>query len=79
MRLAGAWSAQVGNQTREQVEAREADLKALGADPDIYAKLVASLAPSVWQMDDVKRGILCQLFGGTTKARHIINPWGVSA
>lgn len=71
VRLVGGGSTQVGNATREQVEAREADLEALGADPDIYAKLVASLAPSVWQMDDVKRGILCQLFGGTTKAR----PW----
>ena len=69
VRLAGGGAAQVGNATREQVAAREAGLEALGADPDIYAKLVASLAPSVWQMDDVKRGILCQLFGGTTKAR----------
>ena len=69
VRQAGGGAAQVGNATREHVEAREADLEALGADPDIYAKLVASLAPSVWQMDDVKRGILCQLFGGTTKAR----------
>ena len=42
-------------------------LQALGADPDIYEKLTASLAPSIWQLDDVKKGILCQLFGGTTK------------
>ena len=82
------WATRRGSRWR----AREADLEALGADPDIYAKLVASLAPSVWQMDDVKRGILCQLFGGTTKARpysmygahlHLIRlscgrsePWG---
>ncbi len=59
----------MGNQTREQAEAHEAELEALGADPDIYAKLVGSLAPSIWQMEDVKRGILCQLFGGTSKAR----------
>ena len=65
----GGMRAQVGNATREQVEAREAELEALGADPDIYAKLVASLAPSIWQMEDVKRGILCQLFGGTSKVR----------
>ena len=39
----------------------------LGADPDIYEKLTASIAPSIWQLDDVKKGILCQLFGGTTK------------
>lgn len=42
-------------------------VQALGADPDIYEKLTASLAPSIWQLDDVKKGILCQLFGGTTK------------
>ncbi len=39
----------------------------LGADPDIYEKLTASIAPSIWQLDDVKKGILCQLFGGCTK------------
>ena len=42
-------------------------LQALGAEPDIYEKLTASLAPSIWQMEDVKKGVLCQLFGGTTK------------
>ena len=35
--------------------------------PDIYARLVRSLAPSIWELDDVKRGILCQLFSGTRK------------
>ncbi len=43
------------------------DVQELGADPDIYEKLTASIAPSIWQLDDVKKGILCQLFGGTTK------------
>ncbi len=42
-------------------------MQELGADPDIYEKLTASIAPSIWQLDDVKKGILCQLFGGTTK------------
>eukprot|EP00891_Asterochloris_glomerata_P005527 jgi/Astpho2/5527/fgenesh1_pm.00079_%23_8_t len=42
-------------------------IHALGAEPDIYEKLTASLAPSIWQMEDVKKGVLCQLFGGTTK------------
>ena len=42
-------------------------MQALGAEPDIYDKLTASLAPSIWQMEDVKKGVLCQLFGGTTK------------
>lgn len=25
------------------------------------------LAPSIWELDDIKKGILCQLFGGTNK------------
>lgn len=29
--------------------------------------MTSSLAPSIWELDDVKRGILCQLFGGTNK------------
>lgn len=34
---------------------------------DIYEYLARSLAPSIWEMDDVKKGILLQLFGGTNK------------
>ncbi|SGY39593.1 BQ5605_C003g02243 [Microbotryum silenes-dioicae] len=36
--------------------------------PDIYEYLSRSLAPSIWEMDDVKKGILLQLFGGTNKS-----------
>ncbi len=39
----------------------------LAADPDLYAKLTRSIAPSVWKLDDVKRGLLLQLFGGVSK------------
>lgn len=35
--------------------------------PDIYELLARSLAPSIYEMDDVKKGILLQLFGGTNK------------
>lgn len=34
----------------------------------IVAKLVASFAPSIYEEDEVKKGLLCQLFGGTPKA-----------
>jgi len=47
--------------------ARMAAIRELGAQPDCYARLVKSLAPSIWELDDVKKGILCQLFGGTNK------------
>ncbi|KAI9464040.1 MCM-domain-containing protein [Lactarius psammicola] len=45
----------------------EQKVKELSEKPDIYEILARSLAPSVWSMDDVKKGILLQLFGGTNK------------
>ncbi|KAJ8498346.1 hypothetical protein OPV22_008898 [Ensete ventricosum] len=39
-------------------------LKELSKLPDIYDRLTWSLAPNIWELDDVKRGLLCQLFGG---------------
>ncbi|KAI3763420.1 hypothetical protein L1987_53879 [Smallanthus sonchifolius] len=32
---------------------------------DIYDLLTRSLAPNIWELDDVKKGLLCQLFGGS--------------
>lgn len=66
-KLTIACAVQAGNESREEVEAKEAEMRALGAEPDIYDKLMNSVAPSIWQMDDVKKGILCQLFGGSSK------------
>ncbi|KAK2740224.1 hypothetical protein FQN55_008950 [Onygenales sp. PD_40] len=45
----------------------EEKIKATAARPDIYNLLSRSLAPSIYEMDDVKKGILLQLFGGTNK------------
>ena len=56
-----------GDATRGVQEERVAELQALARDPEILDKLVASLAPSVWELDDVKKGILCLLFGGARK------------
>ncbi|KAL0412456.1 UNVERIFIED_CONTAM: DNA replication licensing factor MCM4 [Sesamum radiatum] len=39
-------------------------LKELSKQPDIYERLTKSLAPNIWELDDVKKGLLCQLFGG---------------
>jgi DNA replication licensing factor MCM4 len=55
-----------GNITRK--EEMEAKLMELSQQDDIYELLARSLAPSVWSMDDVKKGILLQLFGGTNKS-----------
>lgn len=64
-----------GTEEEEEREGRitlkaemEEKLKELSERPDIYEILSRSLAPSVWSMDDVKKGILLQLFGGTNKS-----------
>ncbi|KAF0531199.1 MCM-domain-containing protein [Gigaspora margarita] len=36
-------------------------------DFDLYQHLAQSLAPSIYGLDDIKKGILLQLFGGTRK------------
>ncbi|GAX09822.1 DNA replication licensing factor MCM4 [Fistulifera solaris] len=48
--------------THERVQT----LYALSRRPDIYEQLTASLAPSIWELDDVKKGILCMMFGGNS-------------
>ncbi|KAK9462542.1 MCM2/3/5 family-domain-containing protein [Lipomyces oligophaga] len=49
--------------TAEDVE----KIKETSKRPDIYELLSRSLAPSIYEMDDVKKGILLQLFGGANK------------
>jgi DNA replication licensing factor MCM4 len=49
-------------------EKMEQDLIKLSHHPDIYNMLARSMAPSIYEMDDVKKGILLQLFGGTNKS-----------
>jgi DNA replication licensing factor MCM4 len=47
--------------------------KELSKDTDIYKKLMDSLAPFIWELENVKKGILCMLFGGNqwlVKRRH---------
>jgi replicative DNA helicase Mcm len=36
----------------------------LAKDPEIYDKLIASIAPALYGMDDIKQAIVLQLFGG---------------
>jgi DNA replication licensing factor MCM4 len=43
------------------------EIENLSKNPDIYSLLVDSLAPSIWENDDVKKGLLLQLFGGVNK------------
>uniref|UniRef100_A0A8C2JW89 DNA replication licensing factor MCM4 n=1 Tax=Cyprinus carpio TaxID=7962 RepID=A0A8C2JW89_CYPCA len=46
---------------------RVAVLKELAAKPDVYDRLSSALAPSIYEHEDIKKGILLQLFGGTRK------------
>jgi len=55
-------------ETRKLTEEEEEKIKATAARHDIYDLLSRSLAPSIFEMDDVKKGILLQLFGGTNKS-----------
>ncbi|GBC08729.1 hypothetical protein RclHR1_08340015 [Rhizophagus clarus] len=58
------------DQKRKQLTFTEADIQyfeELSKKPLLYETLAHSLAPSIFGMDDVKKGILLQLFGGTNK------------
>ncbi|PMD15948.1 MCM-domain-containing protein [Hyaloscypha hepaticicola] len=55
-------------ETRKISEEEEEKIKVTAARPDIYELLSRSLAPSIFELDDVKKGILLQLFGGTNKS-----------
>ncbi|CAK9021727.1 DNA replication licensing factor MCM4 (Minichromosome maintenance protein 4) (AtMCM4) [Durusdinium trenchii] len=63
---------QVGDeqQQEEQVLTAEEQLeefREMSQDPDLYDKLAHSVAPSIWELDDIKKGVLLLLFGGTNK------------
>lgn len=46
----------------------EQKLLELSRHPDIYDLLARSMAPSIYELGDIKKGILLQLFGGTNKS-----------
>ncbi|KAJ1926422.1 MCM DNA helicase complex subunit [Tieghemiomyces parasiticus] len=46
---------------------QEQEIQRASKRSNLYAQLAQSLAPSIFQMEDVKKAILLQLFGGTTK------------
>ncbi|OIR57021.1 MAG: DNA replication licensing factor Mcm4 [Amphiamblys sp. WSBS2006] len=54
-----------GGETDAPEEEEEAEQMA--KTEGLYEKLAASLAPSIWKMEDVKKGLLLQLFGGVEK------------
>lgn len=57
-------------QTRKLTEEDIEKIKEISQRDDLYEVLARSLAPSIYEMDDVKKGVLLQLFGGTNKTFH---------
>ncbi|KAJ5788709.1 DNA replication licensing factor Mcm4 [Penicillium paradoxum] len=55
------------DQSRKVSAEEEEKIKQTASRADIYDLLSRSLAPSIYEMDDVKKGILLQMFGGTNK------------
>lgn len=56
------------NNIQEVVQFSEAEIeqfKEFSTRQDVYDQLVECFAPSIWENNDVKKGVLCQLFGGT--------------
>ncbi|KAK6455484.1 DNA replication licensing factor, MCM4 component [Scheffersomyces xylosifermentans] len=54
-------------QIRKITPEEVAKIKEISERDDLYEVLARSLAPSIYEMDDVKKGVLLQLFGGTNK------------
>ncbi|GMR54041.1 hypothetical protein PMAYCL1PPCAC_24236, partial [Pristionchus mayeri] len=48
-------------------DARIAQIKRLAEREDVVDALASAIAPSIFEHSDVKRGLLCLLFGGTPK------------
>ncbi|GMG53343.1 unnamed protein product [Ambrosiozyma monospora] len=55
------------DEVRKLSDEEVAKILSVGERPDLYELLARSLAPSIYEMEDVKKGILLQLFGGTNK------------
>ncbi len=49
--------------TEEKIQ----QIQALAAKPDLYERLARAIAPSIYEHEDIKKGILLQLFGGSHK------------
>ncbi|KAJ5552524.1 hypothetical protein N7494_001902 [Penicillium frequentans] len=55
------------DQARKISAEEEEKIKLTASRPDVYELLARSVAPSLYEMDDIKKGILLQMFGGTNK------------
>ncbi len=51
--------------TQKFTPQRVREFKQFANSGNVYERLVNSFAPSIWELNDVKRGILCLLLGGS--------------
>jgi DNA replication licensing factor MCM4 len=65
----------IDDSTQQQVFTKQkiSDFYQFASSSNIEDRLVKSFAPSIWEMDDVKKGLLCLLFGGTVRRRRLAN------
>ncbi|KAI9292547.1 MCM-domain-containing protein [Neoconidiobolus thromboides FSU 785] len=57
-----------GTRNNARISEREvAEFEELARSEDVYERLANSIAPSIYGMTDVKKGILLQMFGGESK------------
>jgi len=57
-------------ETYEEVKISEEDerqIQELSADPRVFEKLAASIAPSIWGYDEIKKALVLQMFSGVRK------------
>ena len=57
-------------ETYEEVKISEEDerqIQELAADPMVFEKLAASIAPSIWGYEEIKKALVLQMFGGVRK------------
>jgi len=62
-RLAEAEDGKPAHMSEERIEM----VKTLSKKSDIYERLARAIAPSIYENEDIKKGILLQLFGGNRK------------
>lgn len=45
----------------------ETRIRDLAREPDVYERLVNSIAPSIYGSEDIKKAVACLLFGGENR------------
>ncbi|KAG0327484.1 hypothetical protein BGZ99_007568 [Dissophora globulifera] len=59
---------QGGDEIEVQSEDVIAKIQEISKLPNLYETLARSVAPSIYEHDDIKKGVLLQMFGGTNKS-----------